>query len=78
MSTLKNRQNLTPEEAALGVEIFTSTGRLDSAKTDAANNIIFHTNNVVTSFVSGSVVKNTAATLAAHKAARDKVLADNR
>ncbi len=75
---LKNRQNLSSDEAALAVEIFNSAGRLDSAKTDAANDVIFHTNNVVTSLVAGSVVKNTAATLAKHKTARDKILSDNR
>jgi len=75
MATLKNRQNLTPEEAALAVEVYNSIGHLDSARTDAANGQIFHTNNVVTTVISGSIVKDTAATLVKHKTARDLVLA---
>jgi len=78
MAALKNRQNLTPEEAALAVEVYNSAGRLDQAKTDAANNAIFHSNNVVSSVISGSIVKNTAATLAKHKTARDQFLSDNK
>jgi len=78
MATLGNRQNVTSDEAALAVEVFNSAGRLDPHKTRAANDAIFHSNNVVTSIISGSVVKNAAATLAAHKAARDKFLSDNK
>ena len=78
MASVGNRQNLTPEEAALAVEVFNSAGRLDKVKTDAANDVIFHTNNVVTSVIAGSIVKNVAATLASHKAARDKFRADNK
>jgi hypothetical protein len=78
MAALKNRQNLTPEEAANAVEIYNSVGHLDQARTDAANNEIFHTNNVVKVNLGGSVVKDVAATLAKHKTARDAVLANLR
>lgn len=74
MATVGNRQNLTPEEAALAVQIYDSKGRLDPARTDAANRVIFHSNNVVFSVVSGSLVKDAAATLAKHKTARAAVL----
>lgn len=75
MATVGNRQNLTPEEAALAVDIYDSKGRLDAARTKAANDVIFHANNVVTSVISGSIVKDAAATLAKHKAARASILA---
>jgi hypothetical protein len=78
MATIGNRQNLTPEEAALSVEFYNSVGRLDAAKTKAANDKIFHSNNVVTTVIAGSIVKNAAATLAKHKTARDQILSDNR
>jgi len=78
VATLNNRQNLTPEEAALAVEVFDSKGRLDTARTNAANDAIFHSNNVVTSNINGSVVKNTASSLAKHKTARDLFLSNNR
>jgi hypothetical protein len=78
MGNVGNRQNLTDAEAAMAVEIYNAAGRLDKAKTDAANAAIFHTNNVVTTVISGSIVKNAAATLAKHKTARDAVLADLR
>lgn len=78
MANLNNRQNLTPEEAALAVEVFDSKGRLDTVRTNAANDAIFHSNNVVTSNINGSVVKNTASSLAKHKAARDLFLSNNR
>lgn len=78
MATLKNRQNLTAEEAVHAIEFYTSSGRVDTAKSDAANNEIFHTRNVILTNVSGSLVKDTAATIAKHKVARDKILSDNR
>jgi hypothetical protein len=73
-----NRQNLTPEEAANAIEIYNASGRLDSARTEAANNTIFHVSNVVLTVKAGSVVKDVAATAAKGKTARDKILSDNR
>ena len=78
MATLNNRQNLTPEEAANAVEVFDSKGRLDQVKTDAANAEIFHTRNTVHSVISGSIVKNVAATATKLKTARDLFLSNNR
>jgi len=75
---LNNRQNLTADEQLHAVEVFNASGRLDQVKTDAANNEIFHSRNVVLVNSSGSVVKDAAATLAKHKAAKAKFLADNK
>jgi len=75
MATVKNRQNLTLDEAAFGVEIYNSAGRLDPVKTDAANAEIFHSRNVVQVVITGSIVKDVPATLVKHKAARDLILA---
>ncbi len=76
MGNVGNRQNLSNAEAAMAVEIYNSAGRLDAAKTKAANDAIFHTNNVVTTVISGSIVKDSAATLAKHKAARDQIISN--
>lgn len=75
---LNNRQNLTPEEAANAVEIYNSAGRLDQAKTDAANNVVFSSSNSVHTIISGSLVKDVAATVTKQKTARDKVVSDNK
>ena len=73
MATVGNRQNLTDAEAALAVDIY-ENGKINQAKTKAANDTIFHTNNVVNSVISGSIVKNVPATLAKHQTARDLIL----
>lgn len=74
MASVGNRQNLTDAEAALAIDIYDSNGRFNPSKTKAANDTIFHTNNVVTSVISGSVVKNASATLAKHQTARNAIL----
>lgn len=74
MASVKNRQGLHPDEAANAVEIYNAAGRLDPAKTDAANNEIFHSNNTVSTVISGSIVKDLAATVAKQKTARAKFL----
>jgi hypothetical protein len=78
MANLNNRQNLTPEEAANAVEVYNSAGRLDTVKTNAANNDIFHVRNVVIVNLGGALVKDVPATVVKAKAARDKFLSDNR
>jgi hypothetical protein len=71
-----NRQNQTPEEIALEVEIFDANGRVSQTETDAANAEIFHPANVVR--VVGaplSTAIDKVATLAKQVAAKAKVLA---
>lgn len=76
MASVGNRQNLTPEEAALAVTVFNNSGRVDPVKTQAANDKIFHANNVVTTVISGSIVKDVTATVNKAKTARTAVLAE--
>lgn len=75
MATLGNRQNLTDAELANAVQLYDAKGHADEVGTKAANDVIFHTNNEVTSVIQGSVVKNVAATVVKQAASKAAILA---
>ena len=78
MATLKNRQNLTPEEVFHAIDFYNSAGHVDTQRSEVANNEIFHARNVVLVPISGSLVKDSAATLAKIKATKDRILSENK